>query len=118
MHTGMSVFIYVIHTNLGHTFEVHSVLQLQHQSLEQDRPTERDSQVLGGKSTTGGRDSRPYLIAAHNPHPSSSTTECCLEDDGEAIDVGEFLCLAQGGDGSVRPRDNRHSWKRERDPHW
>lgn len=47
-----------------------------------------------------------HLIAVHNPHATAPTSIGSLEDNREAIGVGELVSLMQGVDGSISARDH------------
>lgn len=89
---------------------------------ESGGPAGRRGEEAEPVSRPAGSGARPtrrwtYLIAAHDPHPPSSPAKGRLEDDGEAVGVGELLGFAEGRDRGVRPRHNRHSWREgERGP--
>jgi hypothetical protein len=47
-----------------------------------------------------------YLIAMHDPHAAAPTSVGGLEDNREAVGVGELMRLVQGADGGVRAGDH------------
>lgn len=48
----------------------------------------------------------PHLVAVHDPHAPPPAPIGGLEDDGEAVGVGELVGLMQGSDGGLRARDH------------
>lgn len=57
-----------------------------------------------------------YLIVMHNPHATAPTSIGSLEDNREAIGVGELMCLMQGIDGGISARDHWNTcWERTGD---
>lgn len=70
--------------------------------------------------SAGGRpaSASAHLVAVHDPHAAAPAPVGGLEDDGEAVGVGELVGLVQGSDGGIRAGHHGHScWQTGRSGH-
>lgn len=84
-----------------------------------------DTSVHFPEATTGAASPAPrdwhmccpaYLIAMYNPHATAPTSIGGLEDNREAIGVGELVRLMQRIDGGISARDHWNTcWERTGD---
>ena len=68
-------------------------------------PTDRGGYVLRRSSVEG---ILKAVAFPDNPHTSSTTSECSLDDDGVAVFVDKLFGLAQLGDRARGTRHHRH----------